>query len=96
MGPLEKKGKYVDRLIKNLVTSLPPYVQDTRDVLIKLQNLEVPPGSLLVGIDMESLYTSIPHEWGLRTASFFLETTHPEFGAQSEIYSSAPGICFSR
>lgn len=84
MDLLEKIGKYVDRFIKNLVTSLPSYVQDTRDVLIKSQDLDVSPGVLLVGIDVESLYMSIPHEWGLGAVSFFLEITHPEFGAQNE------------
>lgn len=78
-GPLERIG-----FIKTMVTSLPSYVQDTRDVLAKLQDLEVPPGALLVGIDVESLYTLIPHEWGLRAASFFLYMTHPEFVAQNK------------
>lgn len=59
-GPLEYVGKYVDDFIKDLVTKLPSYVQDTRDVLTKLQNLEIPPGAQLVRIDVESLYTRFP------------------------------------
>lgn len=61
-GPLERIGRYVDGFIKTMVTSLPSYVQDTCDVLAKLQDLGVPPGALLVGIDVESLYSLIPHE----------------------------------
>lgn len=67
------------------MTSLPSYVCNTHDILAKLHDLEIPPEALLVGIDVESLYTLIPHDWGLRTVSFFLETAHPDFGAQNEI-----------
>lgn len=60
-GPLEKTGKSIDALIKELVHDLPSYVQDTRDVLLQLDAMVLPEGSLMVGIDVESLYTSIPH-----------------------------------
>lgn len=63
---------------------MPSYVCDTRNVLAKLHDLEIPPEAPLVGIDVESLYTSIPQDWGLRAVSFFLETAHPDFGAQNE------------
>lgn len=59
--PMERVGRYIDGFIKTMVTSLPSYVQDTRDVLAKLQDLKILPGALLVGINVESLYTSIPH-----------------------------------
>lgn len=63
-GPLEKVGKYVDALVKELVCELPSFVQETQDVLRQLEMVVVSPGAIPVGIDVESLYTSIPHEWG--------------------------------
>lgn len=60
-GPLEKIGKFTNALIKELVHDLPSYVQDTRDVLHRLDTMILPAEAPLVGIDVESLYTSIPH-----------------------------------
>lgn len=83
-GPLERLGKYIDSLIKDMVLSLTSYVRDTGDVLNKISALEFPEGALLVGIDVESLYTSIPHEWGILAVYHFLEKHFPEMGAQNE------------
>lgn len=35
-GTLEQIGKFLDALIKGMVTELPSYVQDTRDELLKI------------------------------------------------------------
>lgn len=83
-GPLEKIGRFVEALIKELVPDLPSYVQDTRDVPHRLDNYVAPPGALLMGIDLESLYTSIPHEWRLRAVYHFLDQKFPLVGAQNE------------
>lgn len=80
-GPLERSGKYIDCLIKGLVELLPSYVQDTGDVLNKILDLAVPREALLVGIDVESLYTSIPHEWGTLVVYHFLDQRFPNMGA---------------
>lgn len=83
-GPLERVGKFVDALIKELVCELPSYVQDTRDVLKKLDRVLLPPGAILVGIDVESLYTSIPHNWGLKAVHHFLDHKFPLLATQNE------------
>lgn len=82
-GPLERLGKYIDCLIRELVVLLPSYVWDTGDVLNKILNLHVPQEALLVGIDVESLYTSIPHEWGTLAVYHFLDQKFPNMGAQN-------------
>lgn len=38
----------------------------------------------MVVINIESLYKSIPHEWGLRGVMHFLEQKFPELGAHIE------------
>lgn len=82
-GPLEKKGKFTDTLIKELVHNLPSYVQDTRAVLHHLDTMKLPAEALLVGIDAESLYTSIPHNWGLKAVQRFLDKKFPILGSQN-------------
>lgn len=83
-GPLERIGKYTDTLIKELFYELPSYVRDTRDVLKAIQGVDCPSGSWLVGIDVESLYTLIPHDCGLRAVAHFLEKKYPLLAAQNE------------
>lgn len=46
-GPLEKTGKYVDSMIKHLVSDLPSFVRDSRDVLAKLLQFLLPEDTLL-------------------------------------------------
>lgn len=86
-GPLEKVGRYLDSLLKEMVTNLKSYVQDTRHVLARISELEVleqQDDVLLVGIDVESLYTSIPHACGIEAVKNFLEQSYPESGPQNE------------
>lgn len=83
-GPLERVRKYIDSLINDLVSIVPSYVRDMGNVLNKNMNLTFPGDVLLVGIDVESLYTSIPHEWGISAVYTFLEKLFPTMGAQNE------------
>ena len=47
----------------------PSYIWDTRDFINKLRRVpQLPPGCLLVTLDVSSLYTNIPHEQGIITA----------------------------
>lgn len=67
-----------------MVTSLQSYVQDTRYVSKKAQDLEIPEEALLVGVGVESLNTSIPHKWGLKVIAHLLWNLHADMGAQNE------------
>lgn len=60
--------------------NLKSYVQDTRYVLAKiyeLYELEHLGDVLLVGIDVESLYTSIPLSCEIKAVETFLEHMYP-------------------
>lgn len=60
-GNLTKKNsKLVDAVPSPNVLTLSSYIQDTGNFLKNIENLNVPPTSLLVTIDVESLYSSIP------------------------------------
>lgn len=82
--PLEKISKYIDSLIKGLVLELPSYVRDTGDVLNKILDRFFPGDLILMGIDVESLSTSIPHKWGLMAVLYFLDSRFLVLGAQNE------------
>lgn len=74
----ESASKFVDRMLRSHVESLFSYVQDTLSFLKFMDSLTAPPGSILVTIDIECLYNSIPHEKGLEVINSFLEQMHPD------------------
>ena len=64
--PTENISQFVDSHLNPLVPKLPSYIKDTTHFLKKLDDLkELPPGSLLVTLDVSSLYTNIPHNEGI-------------------------------
>ena len=53
--------------LQSLVKSLPSYLKDTTDYFRKLQESGlIPPETLLVSLDVTSLYTNIPYKDGIR------------------------------
>lgn len=81
---MERTGKYLDHLLKDMVIKLKSYVKDTRNVLQKIDNFRIEVDLWLVGIDLASLYTSILHTCGLKVIESFLEHHYPEMGPQNE------------
>ena len=60
-------SQLVDTVIKPFVPQIKSYVRDTPDFLEKLSKLgPLPEGTILVSLDVSSLYTNIPHREGLR------------------------------
>lgn len=57
----ESASTLVDRTLKPRVEVLPSFVKDTLHFLKIVDGLTVPPGSILVMVDIECLYNSIPH-----------------------------------
>ncbi|KXJ09041.1 hypothetical protein AC249_AIPGENE26933 [Exaiptasia diaphana] len=66
-SPTEKLSTFVDHFLKQLVPSIPSYIKDTNHFLHTVLNLNtpLPEGSLLVTIDVVSLYTNIPQDEGI-------------------------------
>ena len=68
-GYTENIAKFVDFHAKSLVTTIPSYLQDTPDFLRTLDSINkqgtLPPGSILVTVDVAALYTNIPTQEGL-------------------------------
>lgn len=83
-GPLDRIGKYLDSLLKEMERELRSYVQDTRHVLAKIADLEIEGEAWLVSIDVESLYMSILPECGIAAVKGSLDRSFPQFGPQNE------------
>ncbi|CAJ0915644.1 unnamed protein product [Ranitomeya imitator] len=64
-------GIYIDNILRPFVTSLPSYVRDTSDLLQKIDGIVVEQGTILGSIDVEALYSSIPHTMGLKALEYY-------------------------
>ena len=75
-SPTERISAYVDHHLQPLVKQLDSHIKDTHDFLDKLKNLNtpLPPGTILVTIDVTSLYTNIPTPQGLAAMEAYLYT----------------------
>ena len=73
--PTERISQFVDYHLQPLVHKLPSFVKDTNDFLNKLLTIgNLPSNSLLVTLDVSSLYTNIPHNEGINACDHFLRT----------------------
>ena len=79
-SPTDKLSSFVDHFIKPLVPEIPSYIKDTNHFLEIIFNIPVPipPTTLLVSIDVTSLYTNIPHDEGTRATLEALSHTPPQ------------------
>lgn len=78
--PTERISAYVDELLQPHVTNLPSYTKDTNHFLTKIHeinNQPLPENLFLVSIDVESLYTNIPHNSGLDACKHYLNLRPP-------------------
>ena len=74
-SPMENISSFVDYHLQPLVSRIPSYIKDTTDFLRKLQTLPtLPQGTLLITMDVCSLYTNIPHDEGIRACELALDT----------------------
>ena len=74
-APTENISRFVDCFLQPCAISLPSYIRDTTDFINRLRRLPpLPPGTLMVTLDVSSLYTNIPHEEGIKTCEEFLNS----------------------
>ena len=60
-----KLSEFLDSFLKHLAQRCKSYIKDTNDFLLKLRTLgDLPPNSILVTMDVSSLYTNIDQEEG--------------------------------
>ena len=74
--PTERLSHFVDYHLQPLVHKLPSFVKDTNDFLNKLLTIgNLPASSLLVTLDVSSLYTNIPNKEGINACEHSLRTS---------------------
>ena len=72
-SPTEKLSQLVDHFLQPLIPKIKSYLKDTSHFLNVLKNLgEVPKDSILVTLDVSSLYTNIPTIEGIRAVAKLL------------------------
>lgn len=62
---MENRSKFIDIHLRPHVMNLPSYIKDTIHLLQNLEGIYLSPETLLVNIDVETLYSSIPHHLGI-------------------------------
>jgi len=81
----KKLSLLIDILLKPFIKHIKSYIKDSVDFLNKCQRT-VNEDCLIVTFDVKSLYTSIPHDLGLKAVDYFLTTfnneLHPRFSKQ--------------
>lgn len=63
---MEQLSRYVDVIISSLPCTFSSYLKDTNHFLLDIDDLLIPENSLLVTLDVVSLYTNIPHNDGIQ------------------------------
>ncbi len=63
---------YLDNILKPIVKLLPTVVHNTTEVLLQLDKLVIEPYDVIYCADVENLYPSIPHDFGLKAVKEIL------------------------
>ena len=80
-SPTEKISQFVDHFLSKTAPLHPSYIKDTTHFLQKMKGIKnLPPGSLLVSFDVQSLYTDIPNDLGLLSTKKALDSLRPQPG----------------
>ena len=73
-SPSSSIAHFVDHHLQPITLKLKSYIKDTTDFLNKLETIgTLPKGSILVTMDVKSLFTNIPHSEGINAVANALE-----------------------
>ena len=64
----ENLSSFLDAWLNPLVQKLPSYIKDSMEFIKMVTSTQIPNNSILVSIDVSSLYTNIPHKDGIAAA----------------------------
>ena len=77
-GRTERISAFVDHLIQPIAQKQASYLKDTTDFLNFIEKTKLPKSTILVSIDVTSLYTNIPQEEGITTVCEAYEELYEE------------------
>ena len=74
-SPTENISQFIDYWLQPIMKALPSFIKDTTELINQLSELTIEPNTLLVTVDVKSLYTCIPHKEGILACAEALEIT---------------------
>jgi len=77
-GPTERISVFADHLIQPIAQKQASYLKDVTDFLNLIEKTKLLKNTILVSIDVTSLYTNIPQEEGITTVSEAYEEFYQE------------------
>lgn len=75
-GPTERLSFFVDKLLQPIAQKQKSYLKDTTDFINFIEKTKVSQNTILVSMDVTSLYTNIPQEEGITTVCNAYEKFH--------------------
>ena len=72
-SPTENISQFLDYCLQPIMRNLLSYLKDTSQLINELRMLSVEPNTILVTIDVKSLYTCIPHLEGIQACTEALQ-----------------------
>ena len=75
-GPTERISSFLDFLLQPIAKQQKSYLKDTTDFINFVEKTKVEKNTVLVSMDVTSLYTNIPQEEGITTVCNAYETFH--------------------
>ena len=66
-GPTERISSFVDRLLQPIAQRQKSYIEDSTDFINFVERTKIHQDTILVSMDVASLYTNIPQEEGITT-----------------------------
>lgn len=64
--------------LQPFVNQLPSFLKDTITLLQLIETIQVPERAILTSIDVESLYSNIPHKKGIEVVTNFVNQMYPD------------------
>ena len=59
---LTPTARFIDHVLQPLARSYTDYIQNSTSLILKLENMHIPKEAILITVDVESLYPSIPQD----------------------------------
>ena len=72
-------SQFIDFHLAPYATQHPSYIKNTYDFLEKLQNIRTNPDALLISLDVDSLYTNLDNEMGMKAVTEAFNTPSVAF-----------------
>ena len=86
----ERISSFLDFHLKNIIPTIPHILDDTRDFLYRIEQLQnIPEGTLLVSFDVVGIYPHTPHDEGLQIMKKYLDKREDQSVTSKNLYKLA-------